>query len=73
MGKTKHEKQEDKLAEVKRSMKIFCPHCGRRIHFYAYEKADRQLCDWCGNYVFKDAKSEYDYRMKELLNRQRRN
>lgn len=72
MAKTKHEKEEDKLAEGKRKRTIFCPNCGNRIHFYAFERQDRQFCDWCGRYVFKDKKSEYDYRMKELLNKQRR-
>ena len=72
MGKTKHEREEDKLAAGKRELTVHCPHCGNRVHFYAFERQDRQLCDWCGRYVFKDKKSEYDYRMKELLKKQRR-
>ena len=51
MAKTKHQKQEDLISEVKRSMKKFCPHCGRRVHFYAFEKKGKQLCEWCGKYV----------------------
>lgn len=72
MAKTKHQREEDLISEVKRKMKKFCPHCGRRVHFYAFEKKGKQLCEWCGKYVFKDKKSEYDYRMNELLNRQKR-
>jgi uncharacterized protein (DUF983 family) len=52
-------------------MKKTCPHCGRKMHFYAFEKKDKILCDWCGRYVFKNKKAEYDYRMKELLNKQK--
>ena len=72
MPKRKEDRDEDLLAMAKRQSTKFCPHCGRRIHFYAFEKKDRQCCDWCGKYVFKDKKSEYDYRVRELLNRKRR-
>lgn len=72
MAKTKREAEEDKLNATKRKFTIHCPNCGNRVHFYAFERQDRQFCDWCGRYVFKDKKSEYDYRMKELLNKQRR-
>lgn len=69
--KPKEFTKEDEISHTKRKMTKFCPHCGKRIHFYAFEKKDRQLCDWCGKYVFKNKKAEYDYRMKELLNKQK--
>lgn len=63
--------EENKVAEAKYKMKKTCPNCGRKMHFYAFEKKDKILCDWCGRYVFKNKKAEYDYRMKELLNKQK--
>ena len=37
-------KQLSKIAQEQRKMKTHCPYCGVRIHFYAFEKKDRQLC-----------------------------
>ena len=71
--KEKFKQYESLLDERKRKMTIFCPHCGRRVHFYAFEKADRQLCDWCGRYVFKDKFTEFKYRILELKYRKERN
>lgn len=63
--KSKVIKEEDKLSEEKRKMKTICPNCQHRIHFYAYEHKERQLCRYCGHYVFKDYKEEFKYRLKE--------
>lgn len=71
--KARFGKEESLLDERKRNMKIVCPYCGRRVHFYAFEKSDRQLCDWCGRYVFKDKQTEFKYRVTELKNRKERN
>lgn len=30
---------------------------------------DRNICDWCGSYVFKNKKDEFEYRLKEKLNK----
>lgn len=62
-------KEDSILANEKRKMKIFCPHCGITIHFYAFEKTDKQLCDNCNRYVFKSKEAEFKYRVKELLRR----
>jgi len=70
--KPKEYEEQDKLAQAQRRMKKFCPYCGKRVHFYAFEKKGKQLCDWCGRYVFKDKETEFNYRMKELLNKQKR-
>lgn len=66
-------KQLSKIAQEQRKMKTYCPYCGVRIHFYAFEKKDKQLCVNCKRYVFKDKKAEYDYRMKELLRKKEEN
>ena len=28
------------------------------------------ICNWCGNYVFKSKKDEFEYRMKEAMRRE---
>lgn len=38
---------------------------GRRIVIPKW--VDKQLCDWCGNYVFKSKKDEFQYRLGEKL------
>ena len=39
--------------------------CGCSVTFSA--KTDRVACRWCGHYVYKNAKSEFKYKMKEQL------
>ena len=39
--------------------------CGHRVVIPNW--VDKNICDWCGNYVFKDKKKEFEYRMKEKL------
>ena len=60
-------KEISKLTEEQKKMKVNCPYCGVRIHFYAFEKTDKQLCVNCKHYVFKDSKAEFYYRIKEKL------
>lgn len=70
MGNYKKSK-EDLINEAKYKMKKVCPHCGRKMHFYAFEKKGKQLCDWCGRYVFKDNQTEFKYRVKEIMRREK--
>ena len=44
--------------------------CGHKVIIPKW--VDKQLCDWCGNYVFKSKKDEFEYRMKERLGYARR-
>ena len=30
---------------------------------------NKQICDWCNNYVFKNKKEEFKYRLKEEMRR----
>lgn len=58
----------DMKAETKRWNEIrkhskYCK-CG---HTVIIMNTDKVLCSWCGNYVFKDDKTEFMYRMKENL------
>ena len=39
--------------------------CGHRIIMPKW--VDKQICGWCGNYVFKDKREEFKYRLKEEI------
>ena len=44
--------------------KVKCK-CGKTVEFWTNEK--KVICEWCGNYVFRTKKDEFDYRMKGML------
>ena len=39
--------------------------CGHKV--IIPNRIDKNVCDWCGNYVFKDKKDEFKYRVKEKI------
>ena len=51
---------ENALNEVKFRCK-----CGHRT--VIPKCAEKQICGWCGKYVFRDKKVEFEYRVKEKL------
>lgn len=60
-------KEDSDLANEKRKMKLECPNCRHLINFYAFEHVDKKLCRYCGVYVFKDKKDEFNYKMKQKM------
>jgi len=60
-------KEDSDLANEKRKMKIECPNCRRLINFYAFEHVQKKICRYCGVYVFKDKKDEFNYKMKQKM------
>ena len=47
-------------------VKVRCK-CGHRVIIPYW--VDKQLCNWCKSYVFRDKKIEFEYRMKEKVKR----
>ena len=45
-------------------VKVRCK-CGHRVIIPHW--VDKQLCSWCKNYVFRDKKKEFEFRIKEKL------
>lgn len=43
--------------------KTKCIHCGRS---QMLGTKDRCICKYCGNYIYKDEKTMFKYKMKEL-------
>lgn len=39
--------------------------CGKRV--YIDRRRKKAVCDWCGRYVFKNKKDEFEYRLKEKI------
>lgn len=54
------------LAEEKRKCEVYCPRCGWKNHIYAFEKG-RKLCKNCNYYIYKDKKTRFNYKMKEVI------
>lgn len=59
-------KQAKTQAEYYLKLKVKCK-CGHSVIMPKW--VDKQICDWCGNYVFKDKKTEDLYRIKEKINK----
>ena len=49
-------------------VKYICS-CGHRVIIPAW--VNKQLCDWCGNYVFKSKQDEFKYRLLEEVRKKR--
>ena len=60
-------KEDSDLANEKRKMKIECPNCRHLVNFYAFEHVQKKICRYCGVYVFKDKKDEFNYKMKQKM------
>ena len=59
--------EESLLADAKRKYKVECPKCGHRVSFYHFELVTKKICCYCGIYVFKDKKEEFNYRVREAI------
>ena len=57
-------KEYKRMTEEYDKVKYMCK-CGHKV-VISHNKT-KSLCDWCGNYVFKDKKDEFKYRVKERI------
>lgn len=46
--------------------RCICPNCG---HTLLFNRPDKVICSWCKHYVFKNKKVEFEWRLKESINR----
>lgn len=49
---------------------VYCPKCHHTVEFWS--NSNRELCKWCGNYVFKTKKDEFKYRLEQRLKNARK-
>ena len=50
----------EKLAKHKR----YCKNCG---HSQIVINVDKTICTWCGHYIFRDDKAEFEYKLKQKI------
>lgn len=58
------DKEYKRMTEEYDKVKYKCK-CGHRVIISS--KRDKSICSWCGSYVFKDKKREFEYRLKEKI------
>lgn len=59
-------KEFKRMTEEYDKVKFTCK-CGHRVVIPKW--VDKQICGWCGQFVFKDKKKEFEYRMQEKMKR----
>ena len=59
-------KEVKKYSEILTKNKIKCK-CGHSV--LISPNKDKIICQWCGNYVFKNEKLEFKFRVKEIINK----
>lgn len=64
MKKDNQWKQDTKRFESFFGCNYKCP-CGHTVTMTS--KVDKVICSHCGNYVFKNKKAEFDFRMREKM------
>lgn len=62
-------KELEKLQEVQTEYRKKCKNCG---HTRLLGMNDKIICNHCGNYIFKDDKAEFEYRLKECKAKQKK-
>lgn len=55
---------EDKLYSYDSEHKVYCQ-CGQYGAVFYNTGRDRLICKNCGNYIYKDKKTEFMYKIKE--------
>lgn len=65
MSYSKLIKEDKRKSEVYSQNKFKCKHCGHKQLIPKFMK--KNLCDWCGHWVFRNEKDEFMFRMNEKL------
>lgn len=62
----KNDKEWRHMSDEYNKVKYYCKKCGHSLIIPNW--IDKGLCDWCGKYVFKNDKDEFNYRMRGIIN-----
>ena len=54
-----------RMSEEYSKVKYKCKHCGHKVVIPTW--VDKQLCSWCGYYVFRNKQLEFRENMKKLM------
>ena len=55
----------DKAFNTYFQAKVKCKHCG---HSFPIGNTERQICNYCGNWVYKNKKIEFKYELQKRIN-----
>lgn len=56
---------DSKLFDEYRKLKFRCRHCGHNVIIHGY--MDKNICTWCGHYVFRTQKDEFKFRVGKAV------
>ena len=62
------DKEYKRMTEEYNKVKYKCK-CGHRV--VIKHSQTKAICSWCGSYVFKDKKTEFNYRISEQIKRRK--
>lgn len=54
-----------KVVEEKTKFRFYCK-CGSSTTIYPFEKYQRKLCDWCGNYIYANKREEFKDNLRKV-------
>lgn len=53
-----------RMAEIDK-YKYYCK-CGNSAIIYPFEKRQKKLCDWCGNYIYANKREEFKDNLRKV-------
>lgn len=59
------DKEFQRMSNEYAKVKYKCKHCGHKVVIPAW--VDKQLCSWCGYYVFSNKQLEFKENVKRLI------
>lgn len=65
MTRTKDDLWYNKVVNAYNEIKYECKNCGHKQLILPHR--EKEICDICGRYVFKNNKDEFKFRFKEAL------
>lgn len=68
MNFKKDTKEFERRADELDKVKYICK-CGHRVIIPS--RVNKILCDWCNNFVFRNKKDEFKYRVEEQIKRRK--
>lgn len=55
----------EKVIDEKNKYRFYCK-CGYSVTIYPFEKYQRKLCVWCGNYIYANKKEEFKDNLRKV-------
>ena len=59
------DKEYQRMSNEYDKIKIKCSYCGRKMVVPMW--IDKRLCSWCGHYIFRNKKLEFEDKLKKKI------